>query len=126
SDEPKSRKRVLQSYDSDVSDDYPVLSGSPVLNSEQSQIPDFEVIPYKFGQQIDVNEEIPAYLGDLHLEEDINLEDLKDLEDQESSSQLINQDNEEQFPMLDPISTSVLSTTPSTDVLLSLAVAPEL
>ncbi|WP_407965052.1 BafA family autotransporter [Bartonella sp. C271] len=137
-DESKSRKRILQSHDSGDGGtyNYPVLSGSPILDSKQLKIPDIEVVPYKLGQQIDVNEEIPAYSNQipayssrLHLKEDTSLEDLKEdtnLEDQESAPQLMNQDDEEQFPILDSISTPALSTTPSTDALLSLSVAPEL
>ncbi|WP_244548628.1 BafA family autotransporter [Bartonella sp. AR 15-3] len=118
-DGAKSRKRVLESHDSVMPNDLG-LSDSSILDSQQLQKPDFEVVPYILTQQMDVNEEIPAYSDHLYLEENASLEE------QEHSPQVMKQDDEEQFPILDLISTSVLSTTPSTDALLSLSVAPEL
>ncbi|WP_194284794.1 MULTISPECIES: BafA family autotransporter [unclassified Bartonella] len=139
SHEPKSRRRFLSSNDI-VVENYPILDGSPVveldgssvLDLEQSQIPDFEVVQYIQEPQIDDS----VIAGDK--EEDSVLDLIKpvypednentDLEDQESSSEFVNHDDEEQFPVFNPISEVVSApfTTPSTDALLSLAVAPGL
>ncbi|WCR55173.1 MAG: hypothetical protein PG977_000566 [Bartonella clarridgeiae] len=137
--EPKSRKRFSSSTNSGA-EVYPILDGSPVLDSGQSQILDFELIQYTQGNQIDdllISDDegessVLNQIKPMYPEENT---DLEDLEDQETSPQFVNQDDEQLFdpisgvasaPFTTPSVASAPFTTPSTDAVLSLAVVPEL